>query len=176
MADRPTPFSHQPQPPRRAAMSFLAALGVAAATSVASGCALTPWGASAPTVYLLSVERLPGEPLERRFELQVRIQNPNPKPIDFKGLSLTLDLNNRTVGTGVADVAGLVPAHGETLLKVPVNVSAPFETLQMLGLTDKLPRGELPYTLKGRLTGGTLERVLGTEARFESTGSVRWPR
>ena len=72
----------------------------------------------------------------------------------------------------------LVPgrAHGETLLKVPVNVSAPFETLQMLGLTDKLPRGDLPYTLKGRLTGGTLERVLRTEATFESTGSVRWPR
>ena len=176
MANCPAPSHHQAQPARRMALRFVAASGVAAAVSLATGCALTPWAASAPTVYLMSVERLPGEPLERRFELQVRIQNPNPKPIDFKGLSLTLDLNNRTVGTGVADVAGLVPAHGETLLKVPVNVSAPFETLQMLGLTDKLPRGELPYTLKGRLTGGTLERVLGTEARFESTGSVRWPR
>ena len=27
-----------------------------------------------------------------------------------------------------------------------------------------------------RLLSPTLERVLGTEARFESTGSVRWPR
>jgi hypothetical protein len=91
-------------------------------------------------------------------------------------MALTLELNNRTVGTGVTSASGLVPAHGDTLLKVSVNVSAPFETLQMLGLTDKLPRGDLPYTLKGRLTGGTLERVLGTEATFESSGSVRWPR
>ena len=144
MADCSIPRSHQPQPARRVAMRFLAALGVASAMSVTTGCALTPWGASAPTVYLVSVERLPGEPLERRFELQVRIQNPNPKPIDFKGLALTLDLNNRTVGTGVADVSGLVPAHGDTLLKVPVSVSAPFEPLQMLGFTDKPPRGELP--------------------------------
>jgi hypothetical protein len=94
----------------------------------------------------------------------------------FNGVALTLDLNNRTVGSGVTNASGLVPAHGDTQLKVPVSVSAPFETLQMLGLTDKLPRGDLPYTLKGRLTGGTLERVLGTEATFESTGSVRWPR
>jgi LEA14-like dessication related protein len=154
----------------------MAAAGVAASMSVMAGCALTPWGVSAPTVYLMSVERLPGEPLERRFELQLRIQNPNPKPLAFNGVALTLDLNNRTVGSGVTNASGLVPAHGDTQLKVPVSVSAPFETLQMLGLTDKLPRGDLPYTLKGRLTGGTLERVLGTEATFESTGSVRWPR
>jgi len=154
----------------------MAAAGVAASMSVMAGCALTPWGVRAPTVYLMSVERLPGEPLERRFELQLRIQNPNPKPLAFNGVALTLDLNNRTVGSGVTNASGLVPAHGDTQLKVPVSVSAPFETLQMLGLTDKLPRGDLPYTLKGRLTGGTLERVLGTEATFESTGSVRWPR
>jgi LEA14-like dessication related protein len=154
----------------------MAAAGVAASMSVMAGCALTPWGVSAPTVYLMSVERLPGEPLERRFELQLRIQNPNPKPLAFNGVALTLDLNNRTVGSGVTNASGLVPAHGDTQLTVPVSVSAPFETLQMLGLTDKLPRGDLPYTLKGRLTGGTLERVLGTEATFESTGSVRWPR
>jgi hypothetical protein len=154
----------------------MAAAGVAASMSVMAGCALTPWGVSAPTVYLMSVERLPGEPLERRFELQLRIQNPNPKPLAFNGVALTLDLNNRTVGSGVTNASGLVPAHGDTQLKVPVSVSAPFETLQMLGLTDTLPRGDLPYTLKGRLTGGTLERVLGTEATFESTGSVRWPR
>ena len=176
MADCPVPSHHQAQPARRMALRFMAASGVAAAVSLTTGCALTPWAASAPTVYLMSVERLPGEPLERRFDLQLRIQNPNPKPIAFNGMALTLELNNRTVGTGVTNASGLVPAHGDTLLKVPVNVSAPFETLQMLGLTDKLPRGDLPYTLKGRLTGGTLERVLGTEATFESSGSVRWPR
>lgn len=176
MTDTTAPAPQQAQPAKRKALSFLAASGLAAAMSLTTGCALTPWAASAPTVYLMSVERLPGEPLERRFDLQLRIQNPNPKPIAFNGMTLTLDLNNRTVGSGVTDASGLVPAHGETLLKVPVSVSAPFETLQMLGLTDKLPRGDLPYTLKGRLTGGTLERVLGTEATFVSTGSVRWPR
>ncbi len=162
---------------RRQALRRLTALGAAAATaSLAAGCALLPWSASPPSVHLLSIERLQGEPLERRFELHLRIQNPNPKPIDFKGMALTLDLNNRTVGTGVTNAAGSMPAHGETLLKVAVTVSALPETLRMLGFNDRLPSGDLPYTLTGRFTGGTLERVLGTEARFEATGSVRWPR
>jgi LEA14-like dessication related protein len=169
----------QPQAPhpRRQALRYLTAFGaVSAAASLTVGCALLPWSASPPSVHLLSIERLQGEPLERRFELHLRIQNPNPKPIDFKGMVLTLDLNNRMVGTGVTDAVGSVPAHGDTLMKVAVTVSALPETLQMLGFNDRLPRGDLPYTLTGRFTGGTLERVLGTEARFEATGSVRWPR
>ncbi|MFY8082898.1 MAG: LEA type 2 family protein [Rubrivivax sp.] len=155
----------------------LTAFGAAAvAACLTTGCALLPWSASAPSVHLLSIERLQGEPLERRFELSLRIQNPNPKPMDFKGMALTLELNNRTVATGVTDATGSVPAHGDTVMKVAVTVSAVPETLQMLGLNDRLPRADLPYTLTGRFTGGTLQRVLGTEARFESMGSVRWPR
>jgi hypothetical protein len=164
-------------PGRRRALQRLATCAVAVAGSgLSAGCALLPWSASAPTVHLLSLQRVEGEPLERRFELRLRIQNPNPKPIDFKGLALTLDLNNRLVGTGVTDTEGAVPALGDTLLNLAVTVSAAPETLQMLGLTDKLPRGDLPYTLKGRFTGGTLARLLGTEATFESSGSVRLPR
>lgn len=163
--------------PKREAARLLTVLFVAtAAASLTTGCALLPWSASPPSVHLLSIQRLQGEPLERRIELSLRIQNPNPKPIEFKGLALTLDLNNRTVGAGVSDATGAVPAHGETLMKVAVTVSAPPETLQMLGLNDRSPRADLPYTLTGRFTGGTLERALGTEARFESVGSVRWPR
>jgi LEA14-like dessication related protein len=167
---------HGPEP-RREALRRLAACGAAvAAASWTAGCALLPWSASAPSVHLLAMERLQGEPLERRFELRLRIQNPNPKPIQFKGLALTLDLNNRTVGSGVTDASGTLPAHGETLLSVALTVSAAPEILQMLGFADRLPRGDLPYSLKGRFTGGMLERVLATEAIFESSGSVRLPR
>jgi len=182
MADPKTPAQPQGPQPRRLALRRLAlrrlvACGAAAAAaSLTGGCALLPWSATAPSVHLLAVERLQGQPLERRFELRLRIQNPNPKPIQFKGLALTLDLNNRKVGSGVTDASGTVPAHGDTLLSVALTVSAAPETLQMLGFTDNLPRGDLPYTLTGRFTGGTLERVLGTEASFESSGAVRLPR
>jgi LEA14-like dessication related protein len=127
-------------------------------------------------VHLLGIERAPGEPLERRFQLKIRVQNPNPRPIEFKGLALTLELNNRSVGQGVSSEQGVVPAHGELLMALPVTVSASPETLQMLGFADRLPRGDLPYTVKGRFTGGMVIRVLGAEAVFESSGSTRLPR
>ena len=160
-------------PTRRSLLLKMSAAG----TSLAfSGCALLPWSAVAPTVHLLGLEREAGEPLERRFQLRIRVQNPNPRPIEFKGLALTLDLNNRTVGQGVSGEQGVVPAHGELLMALPVTVSASPETLQMLGFTDRLPRGDLPYTVKGRFTGGMVIRVLGAEAVFESSGSTRLPR
>lgn len=162
--------------PRRAWLKQLAQGGACAAAMTLPGCALLPWSAIAPTVHVVGVERVAGEALERRFQLKLRVQNPNPRPIDFKGLALTLDLNNRSVGQGVTAEQGNLPAHGELLISVPVTVSAAPETLQMLGFTDRLPRGDLPYTVKGRFTGGMVTRVLGTEAVFESSGSVRLPR
>lgn len=155
------------------AAAWAGSVGTAAGSA---GCALLPWSAAAPSVHVVGMERLTGEPLERRFQLRLRIQNPNPKPIEFKGLALNLDLNNRQVGSGVTDAQGQVPAHGETMMNVAVTVSAAPEVLQMLGLSDSLPRGELPYTVKGRFTGGMVAQVLGTEAVFESTGTVRLPR
>lgn len=164
-------------PSRRELLQRLASQGGATALLASSaGCALLPWSVLAPSVHLLAVNRLPGEPLERRLELKLRIQNPNPKAIEFKGLALALDLNNRAVATGVTDAQGNLPAHGETLLSVAVTVSAAPEVILMLGLADGAPRGELPYTVTGRFTGGMVARVLGTEATFESTGSVRLPR
>lgn len=162
--------------PRRAWLKQLAAGGVCVTGLTLSGCALLPWSAVAPTVHVVGIERVAGEALERRFQLKLRVQNRNPRPIDFKGLALTLDLNNRSVGQGVTAEQGNLPAHGELLLSLPVTVSAAPETLQMLGFADRLPRGDLPYTVKGQFTGGMVQRILGTEAVFESSGSVRLPR
>ena len=162
--------------PRRAWLKQLAAGGVSVTVLTLSGCALLPWSAVAPTVHVVGIERVAGEALERRFQLKLRVQNPNPRPIDFKGLALTLDLNNRSVGQGVTAEQGNLPAHGELLMSLPVTVSAAPETLQMLGFSDRLPRGDVPYTVKGQFTGGMVQRILGTEAVFESSGSVRLPR
>ena len=162
--------------PRRAWLKQLAAGGVCVTALTLSGCALLPWSAVAPTVHVVGIERVAGEALERRFQLKLRVQNSNPKPIDFKGMALLLDLNNRTVGQGVTAEEGNVPAHGELLMTLAVTVSAAPETLQMLGFADRLPRGDLPYSVKGRFTGGMVTRILGTEAVFESSGSVRLPR
>ena len=110
----PSPLSSAPAglAARRRALQRLAAWSASSTALLTAGCALLPWSMSSPSVHLLGMNKLPGEPLERRFQLRLRIQNPNPKPIEFKGLALDLDLNNRTVGSGVTDAAGTLPAQG----------------------------------------------------------------
>lgn len=150
----------------------LMALGVVAL----SGCALMPGAMRPPSVHVVGIERVAGEALEQRFALKLRIQNPNPEPLDFGGMTVELDVNQRPLATGVSADFGSVPRLGEALVTVVVSVSASNVVRQMIGLSDGLPRGELPYQLRGRFTGGRIARVLGIEPTFATEGALRLPR
>lgn len=174
-ADAVTPVQGR----RRAlAAAGRAGLGIAAITAAAGlgGCAALPGSARPPQVHVVGVERVPGESLEQRLSLRLRIQNPNAEPLDFNGLSLTLDVNNRPLAVGVSAEFGSVPRYGEALITVPVTVSASSSDRQMLGLVDGLPRGELPYLLRGRFAGGRMARWFGFEPTFATEGALRLPR
>jgi LEA14-like dessication related protein len=68
------------------------------------------------------VEPIPGEGLEMRFNVKLRIQNPNDAPIEYNGVSLELDLNGQSFASGVSDQSGTVPRFGETVIDVPLTV------------------------------------------------------
>lgn len=161
---------------RRAALRVVARLGLASGLGAFSGCAALPGSARPPLVHVVGVERLPGESLEQRLALKLRIQNPNAEPLDFNGMSIELDVNNRPLAAGVSAEFGSIPRYGETVITVPVTVSATAMVRQMLGLTDGLPRGELPYTIRGRFAGGRMARWFGFEPTFATEGALSLPR
>lgn len=161
---------------RRAALRVVAGLGVSSALVALSGCAALPGSARPPLVHVVGVERLPGESLEQRLALKLRIQNPNAEPLDFNGMSIELDVNNRPLAAGVSAEFGSIPRYGEAVITVPVTVSATAMVRQMLGLTDGLPRGELPYAIRGRFAGGRMARWFGFEPTFATEGALSLPR
>jgi LEA14-like dessication related protein len=63
-------------------------------------------------VNVAGLEPLAGEGLEMRFNVKLRIQNPNDTPLEFQGVSLQLDLNGKPFASGVSDEAGVVPRFG----------------------------------------------------------------
>lgn len=107
-------------------------------------------------VSLAGIDPLPGEGLEMRFALKLRVQNPNSDPVDYDGVAVRLEVNERVLATGVSDKEGSVPRFGERVLAVPMSVSALAALRQALGLTtnDRLDR--LPYVLHGKLSRGRL--------------------
>lgn len=104
------------------AVAPLRAMLLLAALLVLSGCAsLTR---EPVRVSVVGLDPLVGQGLEMRFSLKLRVQNPNDAPIEYDGISVSLDLNGMPFASGVSDRSGVVPRFGEAVLDVPVSVSA----------------------------------------------------
>lgn len=105
-------------------------------------------------MHVVGIEPLPGEGLEMRFAVKLRLQNPNTTPIDYDGIALELKVNERSLARGVSAQSGSVPRFGETVLVVPVSISAFAAVRQALGLAENARLDRLPYVLRGKLGGG----------------------
>lgn len=121
-------------------------------------------------INVVGIEPLPSEGLEMRFAVKLRLQNPNETAIDYSGAALDLEVNGRTLATGVSDQSGSIPRFSEGILSIPVSISAFSVLRQTLGLSQTQSLDNLPYVLKGKLAGG----VFGT-LRFVDRGTLDLP-
>lgn len=153
----------------RGARRWAGWLGAALLLLLLGACATI--GGDALRVNVVGVEPLQGEGLELRFAVKLRVQNPNDAGVDFDGVAFDLDLDGKNVGTGVSDQKGTVPRFGETIITVPVSVSAFSAARLVLGLTDIQTRSEIPYAVSGKLAGSGFGSV-----RFSRSGTLKLPQ
>jgi LEA14-like dessication related protein len=132
------------------------------------GCAGLP-GSDPLNVTLAGVESLPGQGLEVRMAVKLRIQNPNDAPVNFDGVSLTLELRGMDFASGVSDAQGSVPRFGETVLVVPVTVSA-FAVAKQAYTFAMGDRAKVSFVARGKLASGGFG---GT--RFDAQGEFDLP-
>jgi LEA14-like dessication related protein len=121
-------------------------------------------------VNLVGLEPIEGQGMEARFAAKVRVQNPNDTPIDFNGVSITLDVRGERFATGVSDATGTVPRFGEAVLTIPVSVPVASVVRQILSFASGGELTRLDYRVRGRLHSPSL----GSYA-FDSTGELRLP-
>lgn len=142
------------------------ALWVLLAASALGGCALFH-PADPVNVSVVGIDPLPGQDLEVRMAVHLRLQNPNDAAIDYDGVALNLDVNGQPLASGVSDQHGEVARYSEVLLTVPVSVSALSVLRQAVGWVQPNPTFKVPYTLRGKLGRGPW-----AAARFEAHGSL----
>lgn len=118
-------------------------------------------------VEVVGIEPAPGQGLELRLAIKLRIQNPNEAAVEYDGTALELEVNGQTLATGVSDQRGSVPRYGESILVVPVSISAMNAVRQALVFADGTTREAVPYVLRGKLAGGAFGAV-----RFTKEGSI----
>jgi len=136
---------------------------------VLAGCALLDQ--SDPVeVTVSAVDPLPAEGFELRMLLRLRVQNPNDQPVEFSGIYVNLEVQDKTFATGVSETGGTVAAFGETVISVPVTVSMMRMAGQFMGVLDGVPVDRIRYRMSGKL-GRRSSRSL----RFESQGELVLP-
>lgn len=153
--------------PLRPIRTLLAGLTMVLALSA---CALFP-NRDPLNINVVGIDPLPGQDLEIRFAVKLRLQNPNDTDIQYDGVALNLDVNGRVLASGVSDQKGTIGRFSEGVLTVPVTVSAFAALRQAVGLADQQRLDNLPYELHGKLAGG----LFGT-MRFEDSGTLSLPK
>jgi LEA14-like dessication related protein len=123
-------------------------------------------------VTVAGIESLPGEGMELRLLVKLRVQNPNDTPVEFDGVALNLDVQGRAFASGVSAETGVVPRFGETIVSVPVTVSMLRMVRQVAGMLDGRSVDKITYAMSGKLSGVTLFST----RRFTATGEFALPQ
>ena len=136
--------------------------------SILAGCASLP-SKDPLNVTLVGVDSLPGEGMEARMAVKLRVQNPNDTPVDFDGVAVNLAVRGMDFASGVSDEHGSVPRFGESVLVIPVSVSA-WAMLKQVYSFATGDRTKVDFVARGKLSGTGL-----IDTRFESKGEFELP-
>jgi LEA14-like dessication related protein len=140
------------------------------AFAVLAACAAMP-GQDPLKVTLAGVEPLPGEGMEARFAVKLRVVNPNDSAVEFDGLAIELFVRGMSLGNGVSDAKGTVPRFGEAVLTVPVTVSAIAMLRQAMSFAAG-DRGKVTFAVNGKLGGtGFGGMRFSTQGEFDLPGA-----
>ena len=133
------------------------------------GCA-TLQGSDPLHVTVAGMEPLEGQGMELRLLVKLRVQNPNDAPVEYNGVAVEMSVRGKAFPAGVSDASGSVPRFGESLISVPVTVSAFSVVSHALDLMHGGASGPITYEMKGKLAGPGLN---GTH--FRTHGELALP-
>jgi LEA14-like dessication related protein len=132
---------------------------------ILGGCA-SPSAGPALAVSLVDVRPQEATPFETRLLVTVRLTNPNPSEISFKGSSHELAINNRAMGGAVSSEIVTVPALSSVTQETTLNLS----NIALVGLIRELQRQPAAsYSIRSTLfTSGVFSRSV----RAEHSGKI----
>jgi LEA14-like dessication related protein len=125
-----------------------------------------------PRVTVAGIEPMDSEGLELRMLVKLRVVNPNDFPIAYDGVYVKLDVQGRTIATGVSDEKGEIPRFGESIVPVRVSLSLVDVARHAFRMFNRRegPPEELHYRLEGKLNS-----PLFGSTRFQTEGDLRLP-
>ncbi|HEY6644970.1 LEA type 2 family protein [Povalibacter sp.] len=134
-----------------------------------SACASMP-GRDPLQVTVAGIEPLQGQGMELRMMVKLRVQNPNDAAVTYNGVALEMNVQGKSFASGVSPEGGTVPRFGETIVSVPVTISAFRMIRQAIGIMQGGGTHKIQYEMKGKLSGSTF-----STNRFSTRGEFDLP-
>jgi LEA14-like dessication related protein len=123
-----------------------------------TACATLSGTTEPPNLSIVSIEPLEVTPLEQRYHLMVRLQNPNDHALNVSGMSYVLEVNGQPLLKGVSDNTVNVPSFGESIIEL-TGISTLFGFVRQIHALQEDKTGKISYKLTGKLS---LSNRLGT--------------
>lgn len=140
-----------------------------------AGCAGLTSSFEAPKVSLADIQVREIKTLETSFLVQLRVMNPNDFPLEIKGLSCDLEVDERQFASGLQGDTQTIEPYTSTLIPVEVYASVLDMVNSVIGFIHSANKPEtemesLTYRLVGkiRVSTGKLTR----NVPFESEGEL----
>ena len=114
------------------------------------GCASITPEIDPPKISLLSLRSIPVEGESPRFEIQLRVINPNKETLDIAGISYSIELLGRELITGVVNDVSPIAGYGEVIVTLDAGLQLLelFRLMVSLGTASSEP---LVYRLKAKI-------------------------
>lgn len=123
-----------------------------------------------PRVTLIALKLVSVELLEQRYQVSLRVKNPNTFDLPIRGIDFRLDINGQTFADGVSKQSVDVPAYGEKVIDVEVSSNLLQVFRQLQSLEENQSRG-FEYRINGRMATG----VYGQKLPFDYSGKLQLP-
>jgi LEA14-like dessication related protein len=113
-----------------------------------TACATVPPDIEPPKISIANIALKDVAVFEQRFDVQLRIQNPNDQELGINGLRFDIELNDKEFGSGISGQQVKVPRFESDVVNVEV-ITGLGSFLRQFQELNKSGVGTLRYRLKG---------------------------
>jgi LEA14-like dessication related protein len=125
-------------------------IAVLAALCLLAGCASMTQDFDPPKVTLDSFKSLPGSEGVPRFEIKLRVANPNVQALDIAGISYTIELLGSELVAGVSNDIPRIEGYAEEVITLESSLNL-FQLLKLLARFGMQPADELDYRIAAKI-------------------------
>ena len=140
------------------------------AGALASACVQAPTSMQPPQVTLAGLSLLEFDLVEQRYEIRLRVQNPNSFDFVIEGMQYEVEINDKIFARGLSNNKMSIPHNGMRTVSVEA-ISTLSDVFRQLQVEE---RSE-PEVLRYRVSGTLKVRHHASDIAFDHRGEISLP-